>query len=86
MNKELLEAIKKYQSCPFVHELTCGNDSGHASLKGIEIKGKVVLICPDCDYIQTHVPDFIWQAEDIEKAMETDFNELYTIIKENGDG
>ena len=73
MNKELLEAIRKYQSCPFVHELTCGNDSGHASLKGIEIQGKVVLICPDCEYRQDHVPSFVWLAEDIEKSIEWEF-------------
>ena len=83
MNQELLDAIKKYQSCPFVHPLTCGNDSGHDLLKGIVIRDKVVLICPDCEYTQTHIPNFIWQAEDIEKAMEMDFNELYTIIKES---
>jgi len=68
-NKELLEAIKKYQSCPYVHELTCGNDSGHSPLKGIEVRGTVMLICPDCDYMQGHVPSVVWSAEDIEIAM-----------------
>jgi hypothetical protein len=70
-NQQLLEAIRKYQSCPFVHELTCGNDSqNHESLKGIEVKGKVILICPDCDYVQNWIPDFVWLADDIEKAQE----------------
>lgn len=73
-NQDLLEAIKKYQSCPFVHPLTCGNDSQtHGLLKGIEIKGKVILICPDCEYKQDWIPDFIWLAENIDKAVEYDF-------------
>ena len=80
-NRDLLEAIKKYQSCPFVHELTCGNDSRHEPLKGIEVKGDVILICPTCDYQQKHIPDFIWLAEDIEKSMEADYNEIYRHVK-----
>lgn len=83
-NKDLLEAIRKFQSCPYVHEMTCGNDSRHETLKGIEIRGKVVLICPDCDYVQNHVPDFVWGASDHVDAMEkfanmtpSDYNKLY---------
>jgi hypothetical protein len=73
-NQDLLNAIKKYQSCPFVHELTCANDSqNHEPLKGIEIKGRVVLICPDCEYTQTHIPKIVWTATDIEDAMEYQF-------------
>ena len=68
-NQKLLEAIKKYQSCPYVHELTCGNNSGHGSLKGIEIKGQVVLICPDCDYQQDWIPNVVWHAEAMEEAI-----------------
>lgn len=80
-NKEWLGAIKKYQSCPFVHPLTCGNDSGHDLLKGIVIKGKVMLICPDCDYTQNWIPEYVFTAEDIDKAMELDFNEIYRAVK-----
>lgn len=83
-NKELLEAIRKYQSCPFVHELTCGNDSGHTPLKGIVVRGEVILICPDCEYKQEHVPNFVWTAEDIEKALPHEFLELAK-TDENGD-
>ena len=68
-NQKLLEAIKKYQSCPYVHELTCGNNSGHEVLKGIEIKGHVMLICPDCDYTQNLVPNIVWYADDMEEAI-----------------
>ena len=77
-NQDVLEAIRKFQSCPFVHEMTCGNDSSHESLKGIEIKGKVVLICPDCEYVQNWIPTFIWLAEDIEKSIPHEFRELMT--------
>ena len=73
MNTKLLNAIRKYQSCPFVHPLTCGNNSEHENLKGIEIKGKVILICPDCEYKQEWIPDFVWLAEEIENSMEFNY-------------
>lgn len=68
-NEELLEAIRKYQSCPYVHELTCGNDSSHSSLIGVVIQDTVMLQCPDCDYLQGHVPGVVWSTVDIEIAM-----------------
>ena len=64
-NKDILEAIRKYQECGTVHPLTCGNDSMHRNLEGKEINDKVVLICLDCDYIQTYIPTFVLSASDL---------------------
>lgn len=84
-NRDWLRAIKRYQSCPFVHPLTCGNDSqNHRLLKGVEIRGRVVLVCPDCDYRQENVPSYVFQAEHIDNVMEFEFKELYDLVKKNG--
>ncbi len=55
-NAEKIAKITAWQGAGFVHELTCGNDSRHASLVAQEIDGAVVLVCPTCDYRQTHIP------------------------------
>lgn len=39
-----------------VHPLTCGNDSNHTVLFPYFNGEKVVLRCPDCDYVQNHLP------------------------------
>jgi hypothetical protein len=54
---ETMEAIRKYQNCDYLHPLTCGNDSRHALLKPIEKDGKIILVCPDCDYVQNWHPE-----------------------------
>ncbi len=69
----LLDAIEAWQGNPNVHELTCGSDGcDHVKLEGkivatadhINASGqegsKVFLACPECDYTQEHVPDFIY--------------------------
>ena len=64
-NKEILEAIEKYQDNPTFHPLTCGNDSGHRNLEGREVNDKVELYCLDCDYVQTYIPTFVLAADDL---------------------
>jgi hypothetical protein len=64
-NREKVDKIKKYQDCPFVHPLTCGNDSNHSNLKGIILKGEVVLFCPDCDYRQEWVPEIVYSVQNL---------------------
>lgn len=54
--------ILKWQSCGFVHPLTCGKNSEHI-LKPKEKDGDVILICPDCDYVQNHVPDVVYETD-----------------------
>lgn len=68
-NKEKIAAIKEWQNCPYVHPLTCGNNSLHENLVPIEIKGKIVLICPECDYQQTHIPDIDWSYVTIQREL-----------------
>ena len=64
-NSELIKAIDYFQNSNVFHELTCGTDSGHRSLYGVEQDGKVVLKCHDCDYTQTHMPVdmivYVWE-------------------------
>lgn len=64
-NQRLLERIRKWQEEPVFHELTCGNDSSHNLLKGKLEDGKVVLICNDCHYKQTYIPELFY-SEDFE--------------------
>ena len=63
-NEKLLSSIKKYQNCIYVHPLTCGTDSNHSLLEGRILNGNVVLVCPDCDYIQEWVPDIVNYVDD----------------------
>jgi len=69
-NKEKIEQIKKWQMYEHFHPLTCGNDSNHEILKPIEIEGKVILVCPQCDYKQHKIPSVVldtnldkWEGE-----------------------
>ena len=67
--KEQIAKIKKYQCAGMFHPLTCGNDSNHKVLEPIERDGRVILICKDCDYIQTWYPSCVLDmADDIEKS------------------
>ena len=51
-NEEILENIELYQKSCIFHPLTCGNNSQHSLLEGKIVDGKVILVCPDCDYTQ----------------------------------
>lgn len=62
-NETILERIRKWQEEPIFHELTCGNDSTHALLKGELREEKVVLVCPSCAYVQTNIPDMFFSDE-----------------------
>lgn len=68
-----LEAIEEWQNNSLI-PLTCGNDPNHSKLQGKIIPtgnivyvsgntgGEVVLYCPDCDYIQEHIPDDVYES------------------------
>lgn len=58
-NSEIIALIAAHQARGDVHPLTCGNDSNHENLVAVEVDGKVVLKCNDCDYVQTHIPGFL---------------------------
>lgn len=55
-NKKIISQIRKYQKSGMAHPLTCGNNSLHQILEPEEQNGKVVLVCLDCDYVQTSIP------------------------------
>ncbi len=61
-NQEKIEKVKQWQSAPHHHPLTCGNYSLHAELKPVERKGRVVLMCNDCGFLQ-EIPDSVLQAD-----------------------
>lgn len=63
-NQDKIRIIKKYQACPYVHQLTCGQDSMHAVLVPEENQGKVVLRCPTCRVVQEHVPEAVYLSEE----------------------
>ena len=52
---ELAEKINKQQKAGQFHPLTCGNNSDHI-LEAVVESGKVILKCPECDYVQEEFP------------------------------
>ena len=63
-NSEIIAMINVHQSNPNVHPLTCGKDSNHTPLLPMELEGRVVLACKDCDYIQKHIPPLFPKEND----------------------
>lgn len=51
-----------------IHPLTCGNDSNHTILFPLVEDGQLVLVCADCDYRQTNVPQAVIGAHDVTVA------------------
>lgn len=79
MNSEtLLKRLQRYQAYPIFHPLTCGNNSLHANLEAKLQDGKVILICPDCNYTQEQFPDLFYY-ENFEKLYEEQEN-LFRIL------
>ncbi len=62
-----IEKIKKvtdWQTCDYVHELTCGNDSNHQLLEALYTGTLgVYLSCPTCGYVQLHIPEIVLQSD-----------------------
>lgn len=58
-NQQRIKIITSYQNNPIVHPLTCGVNSMHENLIPIEENGEVILICLDCNYIQSLDDEFI---------------------------
>ncbi len=50
--EELMSRIRKWQTSGRFHPLTCGNNSEHAVLEPVYEKGEIILVCPDCTYVQ----------------------------------
>jgi hypothetical protein len=58
-NKDKIANIVAFQKNDNWHELTCGNDSQHLPLVPKEVKGKVILVCLECDYDQDYIPKLV---------------------------
>lgn len=58
-NQEVIDKVNLWQTAGFVHPLTCGKNSLHINLVPEERGGKVVLTCPNCDYTQDQIPDYV---------------------------
>ena len=54
-----MDAVRGWQASPLVHPLACGNDSNHQPLESVTEGVSVVLRCPDCGYVQPHIPDIV---------------------------
>lgn len=55
-NREIFARVWEWQTAGYVHPLTCRINSSHPVLKPELKGGKVVLVCPECDYVQEHIP------------------------------
>ena len=55
----VVAAIKRWQNLTYIHPLTCGNNSNHSPLIAKTDGVNVWLECPDCDYVQKHIPDAV---------------------------
>ncbi len=80
---ENLKALEAYQQNPYVHPLTCGNSSLHRELvpqivpsmliayvHPLAVLRDLVLVCPDCDYIQVADEDLCTIARNTERMQE----------------
>lgn len=64
-NREKIIQIVKWQNNSFAHPLTCGNNSNHNLVPkevGWWVFKKVILVCPECDYIQEDIPPIVLLA------------------------
>lgn len=61
--EDRVERIKKSQRDPNNHPLTCGNNSNHQVLEPHIEDDKIILKCPDCEYIQCWIPDCIYNLD-----------------------
>jgi len=66
-NKQKIKILTSYQDNPMVHPLTCGVDSNHQNLIPKEENNEVILMCLDCNYIQSLDDQFIKLLSDLDK-------------------
>jgi len=63
-NQEKIKKIKEWQESDYVHQLTCSSGScNHVVLIPIEENYKVILKCPECDYVQTFIPEAVLKID-----------------------
>jgi hypothetical protein len=59
---ERKKAVEMWQSCPFVHNLTCGVDSNHDLPVPSENNEGFCIKCPICGWEQSYknIPHIVW--------------------------
>ena len=55
--QEQVDNVNRWQTCGYVHPLTCNDSNCRANLIAYEQDGKVILVCPECNLVQNWVPD-----------------------------
>lgn len=73
VNEEKIKRITEWQGAGFVHPLTCGVDSGHPDLVGVDVDGDVMLQCPQCHYLQRDIPAVVF-SDYVSSLKEAGFN------------
>ncbi|MEC0265301.1 hypothetical protein [Paenibacillus anseongense] len=58
--EDVKQRIKDYQQAEGVKSLTCGNNSSHEKLYPKVLEQGLVLLCPNCNYTQTYIPDLFF--------------------------
>ncbi len=58
-NAEIIAAVNRWQTDARLHPLTCCVGDKHRHLTPVEVEGKVILACPDCEYRQDYVPEVV---------------------------
>lgn len=60
-NAEIVAAVNRWQTDARLVPLTCCVGTKHRNLRPIEVNGRVMLACPDCDFRQD-VPDVVLKS------------------------
>src|SRR5262245_42798864 len=60
--ERLIKAVREWQSAGKARRLTCGYDKKHRPLKAVKRGDDVLLVCPDCDYEQSEIPEVVTQS------------------------
>ena len=58
-NRQIVDAVRAWQSDPSRHHLTCQDDGRHRLLQAVEERPSAVLRCPDCAYRQAYIPALV---------------------------
>jgi len=61
-NSKIIQKVTDWQNFKFIKPLTCNTDGCWSKFKAKEINGRVVLQCPRCRAIQSHVPKAVMQT------------------------
>ena len=59
----IINRIKEFQETQYGHPFTCRTSSCRAELVGHITGQKVVLLCPECGYVQ-NLPDGVFDTDD----------------------